>query len=59
MSKPIDQMTDEELAAELELMRSTRVPTQPLPKAPKRLDAKAKGTGKRKSIFDQLMDKQQ
>lgn len=53
MGKTIEEMTEEELDAEIAQMRSTRIPTQPLPKAPKRVGAKS---GKRRSVFDQLMD---
>lgn len=54
MGKLIDEMTEEELEAEIQQMRSMRIPTQPLPKAPKRVGAKDKS--KRRSVFDQLME---
>lgn len=55
MSKPINDMSDEELESELEIMRSTKIPTQPLPKSPKRVGAKS-DKPRRKSVFDQLTE---
>lgn len=51
--KAIEEMSDEELTAEIEEMQRTRIPTGPLPKQPKRRDETGKKP-KRRSVMDQL-----
>lgn len=55
VNKPIDEMTSEELDAELERLQSVNIPSQPNPRKPKRMDDTS-GKKKRRSLLDQIMD---
>jgi len=54
MGKKIQDMTDDELLAEIERLRAVPMPQAPAPasRRPKRLDEAA--APRRKSVFDQL-----
>ena len=54
MSKPIQEMSREELLAEIEMMQGIKVPASPVAKAPKRPREVKPKAGRRASWRDEL-----